>query len=253
MNDVVPPVELPQMTGLQAQAWTALVQLAPELGTQWTLIGGQMVYLHQAERQLHSFTPLRWTTDLDVVVNLRTHPGELQRVHQVLIDHGFHQPPQPIEHRYRRDTDQVTIDVLAPDHVGDHLPRMGVGHTTQAPGSTQALRRTEWVQVTHAGHVAAIPRPSLIGALLVKQAAVLTTPGGRSPQRHRDDVYVLASMLRDSDVAAADLTANERRAVRAAIADVVAQASPHADAVAASLQRLLEPPPPPQRSTGLSL
>ena len=235
------PVDLPTLSGLQGAAWTALLQIAPHLGTQWTLVGGQMVFLHQTERQMRVGADLRWTTDLDVVVNLRTHPTELDRVHHVLVEHGFHQPPQPIEHRYRRDVDQVTIDVLAPDHLGAHLPRLGIGHTTQAPGGTQALRRTDWVQVHHAGQSAPIPRPNLVGALLLKQAAVQAAPGGRVPQRHRDDVYALASMLRDSDVTTADLTPNERRLVRAALANIAEQGSPEAEAeaVAQSLKRLL--------------
>ena len=180
----MPRVALRKLTGLQAAAWDALTVLAPQFGENWTLIGGQMVFLHQAERD-HSASPsLRWTTDLDVVVNLRTSPAGLAQVHSALTRSGFGQLPQQTEHRYRRDADSVTVDVLAPDH----LPRLGGGHTVQAPGSTQALRRTERVNVAHAGRDTLTPRPDLIGALLVKQAAVQTAPGGRRPIRHWSDV-----------------------------------------------------------------
>ena len=168
MNSRLPRVELSALTGLQAAAWDALNVLAPQLGHNWTLIGGQMVFLHQAERDHSASQSLRWTTDLDVVVNLRTSPAELAHVHDVLARSGFAQLPQQIEHRYRRDADDVTIDILAPDHLGEHLPRLGGGHTAQAPGSTQALRRTEWVSVAHGGRDVPIPRPSLVGALIVK-------------------------------------------------------------------------------------
>ena len=43
-------VVLPPLDGQQAQAWDTLMAVAEDLGTGWTLIGGQMVLLHQAER-----------------------------------------------------------------------------------------------------------------------------------------------------------------------------------------------------------
>ena len=254
MNSRLASVNLPALSGLQAAAWDALIHLAPQLGANWTLIGGQMVFLHQAERDLSASVPLRWTTDLDVVVNLRTSPSELANVHQVLARSGFAQTPQQIEHRYWRRSDNVTIDLLAPDHLGDHLPRLGSGHTSQAPGSTQALRRTEWVNVQHADRGAVIPRPNLVGALIIKQATIQAAPGGREPNRHRADVFLLASLLRSTDIATASLTAHERRLVRSAHADVTAMAdTPQAEAVAARLRRLIEPPQQPAGRSGRSL
>lgn len=235
-------VALPKLTSLQGTAWTALLDLAPDLGTGWTLIGGQMVFLHQAERSREAALSMRPTTDLDVVVNLRTSPNGIDRIHRVLANHGFAQPAQPIMHRYVRDSDQVTIDVMAPDHLGKHLPRLGIGHTTQAPGSTQALRRTEWVTVSHAGRAAAIPRPDLVGALIVKQAAARDAAGGRAPQRHRDDVHLLASLLRQSDVETADLSRNERGLLRGALNDLAMQGTAHAAAAAARLRDMLDQP-----------
>ena len=242
MNPSSGPVPLPPLTGLQSAAWTALMELAPDLGTDWTLIGGQMVFLHQAERHSGAALSMRPTTDLDVVVNLRARSGGTDHIHRVLTDHGFVQLLQPIMHRYVRASDSVTFDVLAPDHLGGHLPRLGGGRTTQAPGSTQALRRTEWITVSHAGREAPIPRPNLIGALIAKQAAVRDAAGGRVPQRHRDDVHVLAGLLRQSDVATADLSRNERRLLRSAFDDLAALGTPHAMAAAARLGEVLDLP-----------
>ena len=45
------PVVLPVLSGQQAQAWDTLMSVAGSLGEGWTLIGGQMVLLHQSERQ----------------------------------------------------------------------------------------------------------------------------------------------------------------------------------------------------------
>lgn len=39
------------------------------------------------------------------------------------------------------------------------------------PGGTQALKRTEWIDVTHEGRTAAVPRPSLLAAIVAKGAA----------------------------------------------------------------------------------
>jgi len=38
------------MFGGQAESWTALIELAPELGENWLLVGGQMVFPHETER-----------------------------------------------------------------------------------------------------------------------------------------------------------------------------------------------------------
>lgn len=46
-------LHLPPTAGAQLAAWQALLDLAPKLGDNWTLIGGQMVLMHQAERSHH--------------------------------------------------------------------------------------------------------------------------------------------------------------------------------------------------------
>ena len=43
-------VVLPPMTDAQTQGWLALLDLHDQMGTGWTLVGGQMVHLHCAER-----------------------------------------------------------------------------------------------------------------------------------------------------------------------------------------------------------
>ena len=56
-------------------------------------------------------------------------------------------------------------------------------------------------------------------------------------------MFLLASLLRSSDIATAALSANERRLLRSAHADVTAMAdTPQALAIAARLHRLVEPP-----------
>lgn len=157
------PVVLPALSGRQAQAWDALMSIAGSLGEGWTLIGGQMVLLHQSERQpaaAHAApgAALRWSYDLDVVVNLRVGRSRMDHIDSALRAHGFEQQHLPIGHRYVS-SDGTVFDVLAPDHLGKHLPRFGHGNTLQAPGGTQALKRSELVEVEHNQCRALIPRP----------------------------------------------------------------------------------------------
>ena len=197
--------------------WDALLDIAPDLGSKWTLIGGQMVLLHQMERGaatgLGAVPDWRLSGDADLLINVRSR-GAGQRVDAALQSHGFTQVAAPIEHRYSRETDDLIIDVLAPDHLGDHLPQMGTGHTLQAPGGTQALDRTEWVTVGNGRKQAPIPRPSLVGAILIKCSASLGPAGGGGNRRHLGDLNVLSGLLDRSDVETASLTANERKRLR---------------------------------------
>lgn len=129
-------VSLPAMVGGQRASWTALIELSSVPGSNWTLAGGQLVFLHQIERGASDVRP---TDDVDVVVDIRVEPLGLTRVHTVLIEAGFVQDlpgPEGTAHRYRREA--ATFDVLAPDNVGARAKlAIGSGRTVQAPGATQ--------------------------------------------------------------------------------------------------------------------
>ena len=62
------PVELAAMSEAQKQSWHALMDLYERLDSDWTLIGGQLVHLHCAERGV---PPIRPTNDIDTVVDIR--------------------------------------------------------------------------------------------------------------------------------------------------------------------------------------
>jgi hypothetical protein len=66
-------VVLEGMSPAQEQGWLVLLDLFPNRRTDWTLIGGQMMYILAAE---NGVTMPRTTTDMDVVINvvLRTLP-----------------------------------------------------------------------------------------------------------------------------------------------------------------------------------
>lgn len=108
---------LPAMRDAQAASWHGLMDVYEHLSTGWTLIGGQMVHLHCAERG--SFPP-RPTDDIDAVIDVRAEPLMLNRFTDTLTNIGF--APDRIsadglQHRWRRDKAQ--LDVLLPDGIGD--------------------------------------------------------------------------------------------------------------------------------------
>lgn len=102
-------------------------------------------------------------------------------------------------HRYRHKTldPPVLVDVLAPDNVSAraNLTTTPPGRTVEVPGGTQSLHRREWVEVSLAsGSRGRVPRPNLLGALVIKAAAT-TLPERR--ERHFNDLALLCSLIAD--------------------------------------------------------
>ena len=237
-------VDLDPLVGPQGLAWDALLELAPAFNTGWTLIGGQMVALHQAERQPSRIPGItRPSIDVDVIVNIRLGKTPAAIVDKALLRAGFEQVTSGVEHRYIRDSDGIMFDVLAPDNIGIHLPRLGRGHTLTAAGGSQALRRTSWVTAQRGQLQVPIPRPSLVGALLIKISASMGPASRKGPGRHYEDIISLSTMLTDEDARSAALTAKERKRIRRA-ADRIEKdnAGEPEELVAERLRGLLEPP-----------
>jgi len=207
-------IVLPPLLGGQAESWSALVELAPAFGANWLLVGGQMVFLHEVERNANEIRP---TNDIDVVVNLRAEPAGLERIHSTLVNAGFGQDspgPEGTAHRYRRQA--AMIDVLAPDNVAAKARlRLGAGRTIEAPGTTQAFARSGVVVVEVDGVAVQIRRPGIVGALLGKAAAVvkIASQSAASREKHLRDFDSLARLLGVADRERADLTRSERRTI----------------------------------------
>lgn len=207
-----PLIRLPPLAGRQCESWRAFVELAPTLGDHCLLVGGQMVFLLEVEREALDMRP---TDDVDVVIDLRVEPTGLTRVHQTLADAGFDQAipsADGIAHHYTRAG--ATIDVLAPDKLGSRARLvLGSGRTIEAPGGSQALVRSSVVEVELAdGPTAVVRRPTLVGALLGKVAAVTQIVSQTSAERakHLRDVDSLARLLGPTDREQANLTRKER-------------------------------------------
>ncbi len=205
-------VRLPPLAGRQQESWLAFIELAPALGDHCLLIDGQMVFLLEVERGSLDTRP---TDDVDIVIDLRVEPGGFARVHQTLIDTGFGQvlpSADGIAHRYTRAG--ATIDVPAPDRLGSRARlALGSGRTIEAPGGSQALVRSSVVNVELTdGSTARVRRPTLVGALLGKVAAVTQIVSQASAERakHVRDVDSLARLFGPTDRQQAHLTRKER-------------------------------------------
>ncbi len=122
-------MQLPTVPGHVDALWVTLVELGDVRPGDWTLIGGQMVFLHALE---HHEAPPRVSTDLDILVNARIVSGAVGAFSAEIEAIGFELDgvsPEGIAHRYRRGT--VSIDVLASDGLGSRTDL-----TTTPPGRT---------------------------------------------------------------------------------------------------------------------
>jgi hypothetical protein len=205
----MPPVS-PALTTL----WHVLFDLEVRQPADWCLIGGQMVLLHGLE---HGRTEARPSVDGDVLVDVRAAATALRQVANFLVDQSFEPDPGPdgTVHRFTRPfgTQSIVLDVLAPDNLGERadLTTRPPGRTLEAPGGTQALTRVEKIDVTVAGRPGVIPRPNLLGAILIK-ASALSLAG--NAERHLTDMAFLLSLMAEPLRERASLSAKEKRKLR---------------------------------------
>lgn len=143
--------------------WAATLDLADLLaGPPWTLVGAQMVMLHAFEA---GEIPGRTTGDLDVLFDVRAHVGATAKATKRLLSTGFVEAglgPDGIAHRFA--SGHVVVDILAPDGLGERTSKAPIagGRTVQVPGGSQALDRTQIVDVRMDDRAAKLPRPSLL-------------------------------------------------------------------------------------------
>jgi len=205
------PVRLPTLPGHDDLLWATLVELTELRPGEWTLIGGQMVFLHAME---HGVEPPRVSTDLDVLVNARVITGGVREFVEAIERTGFAllgASPEGLAHRYQRGG--VSVDVLAPEGLGPRtdLSTTPPGRTLPVPGGTQALNRTEMVPVVFGDHQGLVPRPSLLGAIVVKAVAVDVDD---VPDAQRQDLALLLSLVDDPIELAEKLTKKDRQRLR---------------------------------------
>jgi hypothetical protein len=229
-----PPVELPTFVGALGAVWEAILALTDAVGDlPWTVVGGQMVFLHAAETGVDVH---RVSADIDAAVDLRADPAGLKKLVAALVALGFEptgQSPEGHAHRFERttaagvaavdvaiDSDDaaVQVDVLAPEGLGPKtdLRTVGTGTAFPAEGVTQALARTELVPVRAAGAIHWVPRPNLLGAIVGKATAI--TVDHVDTDRHRQDLAFLCGLVSDPFTLAEHVDKTDRKRLRVAAA-----------------------------------
>jgi hypothetical protein len=192
-------VVMPVMTAAQEAGWLALLDLHRRMPTGWTLVGGQMVHLHCAER---GATPTRPTNDMDAVLDVRAQPQVLYAFTTHLAALGFEPDGESWEgHQHRWMRQNAVIDVMIPTNLGQSASaRAGArgGTVPETPGAQQALQRTESIEVQIGELVGAVLRPTLLGALVIK-AAAYGVLGDSAKDRHVEDFVVLATLVSPRD------------------------------------------------------
>ena len=180
----------------------------------WVVIGGVMVRILEAE---HGITVSPFVTgDLDAVLDLRARAASARAASDRLLDAGF--TPQPndrdIAYRFVRNGD--VVDLLVPDNLGARADRTTVppSATIEADGSTQALRRARTLRIDAGEGAMDLPVPDLLGAVVVKAAALESVADREEQAKHRRDLVRLLRLVADPFALAAERTPGERRRLR---------------------------------------
>jgi hypothetical protein len=247
VSDQVVRIESDLITGPLVGLWGVLLDLSERVRDVWTLIGGQMVLLHGQE---HGRRPPAASQDLDVLADVISEQRSLLILVAALDELGF-QPdasPEGKVHRYRRrDSEgELVVDLLAPDNLGAraNLTTTPPGTTLEVPGGRQAVQRTSSVVVQLGERLGTIQRPSLLGAIVGKAAALGIHTAPRD--KHYRDLAFLLSLPANPLKLRGELTAGDRRklALAKALADPGHQAwrqlgDPDAEADGQAMYRIL--------------
>jgi hypothetical protein len=215
------PVPLPVLGGGLEALWDTLASIAAELeGVPWTIVGGQMVLLHALE---HGVIPHRLSTDIDAAVDVRADPEGIKKLVGALIGLGFQlagESPEGFGYRFAMPTvasergvaqGELVVDVLAPEGLGANTDLRTVGNAKAFPagGVSQALKRTSLVPFGNSGEVVCLPRPDLLGAMVVK--AVAAQADKVDPERHLLDLVFLCDLVEDPIELAGAATGKDRK------------------------------------------
>jgi hypothetical protein len=192
-----------------AALWETVAKVANTLGedVSWCLVGGLMVALFAIEAEQLP----RPTTDIDILGNARQRPSAAEQVTERLKSIGgtLHQRGGlESERGFRFYVDGQIVDVLAPEGLPKNRPPITTGNlqTIQIPGGTQALQRTELVEIVVNGRAATLRRPTLIAAILLKTRALRVHS---RPDDQRHDLVTLLGLLDDPRTARDRLSKSE--------------------------------------------
>jgi hypothetical protein len=156
----------------------------------------------------------RATTDIDILGDARRRPSSTTAVTRHLQDLGATRTEIggfEAERGFRFAMDGQLVDVLAPDGLTRPPMTDDQFETIQIPGGTQALQRKETVTIVLDGEHTRLPRPTLLGAILLKARSL---PVHSKPEDQREDLITLLGLLTDPRAAATTLKKNERKWLR---------------------------------------
>jgi hypothetical protein len=118
------------------------------------------------------------------------------------------------------------FDLLAPDGLGGgaDLTTVRPLRSVQVAGGTQALRRTAFAPVIVGDREGELPRPDLVGALVIKARAAVVDRGGdgKDPRHHLADLAHPYARVSDPRALAAVATHKDRQQLGAAEPDWIA-------------------------------
>lgn len=133
-------------------------------------------------------------------MNIRTNRDSLRQVSAYLRDEGFEEAgrsPENIGHRWIRSG--VQIDLLIPEGLGERSSSVTTvtgARTVQVPGGSQEIDRAQVISVQLPDRIGHVIRPSLLGALVGKAAALEISSDPRR-ERHLTDFASLARLILD--------------------------------------------------------
>ena len=167
--------------------WPLVVEIARATPPgSWALVGGMMVHVHAVRAGL---TPVRPTRDVDLLLDIGV--ASVGTVAGALAGPGFTPADgtrgAPL-HRFRRDADVVDLLVARDVSVPTRWRRRPL---LRSPGAAQALKRLDSYILGSGDDAVAVQVPDPLGAIIAKAAAHAVD--SRRPQRHLEDLVVLAS------------------------------------------------------------
>jgi hypothetical protein len=168
----------------------------------WCLVGGLMVMV--ATREAGSrIQRAEQTKDADLLVDVCTHRGVMDKVVSELSQFGFAPDPAFASTDAARCTlssSNSQIDVLCPDDATEDLLKSTGLTSIPIPGGRRALELAELVTITYDQDQQDVRLrvPLLAGAIVVKTAAALY-PKLASQHRHIQDIAGMLAVLASTD------------------------------------------------------
>lgn len=207
-------VHIDPPTAEAKRLWASALELAHDFGVdeRWVLVGGLMVQLYAIERNRTS----RLTADVDFLGDSRRRPAMTVRMAKVVKERGGEMAMPPVSNEnlgYRFEVEGSIVEILGSEGVRRDPKTLGRYTTFQVPGGTQALVRSEVVEVSlGGGEPVPIRRPNLLGAILIK-ARVVKKQRDKF-ESDRQDLILLLSFVEDPRALAGELRGKERRWLR---------------------------------------